>query len=38
MLSNHLGQETFLRGVAQYLKTNAYGEISFEETEPSGVQ
>ncbi|PLN77093.1 putative aminopeptidase [Aspergillus taichungensis] len=25
MLSNHLGQETFLRGVADYLKTNAYG-------------
>ncbi|PKY03975.1 putative aminopeptidase [Aspergillus campestris IBT 28561] len=25
MLSNHLGQEVFLRGVAEYLKTNAYG-------------
>ncbi|KAL6233896.1 hypothetical protein BDW75DRAFT_180445 [Aspergillus navahoensis] len=25
MLSTHLGRETFLRGVAQYLKTHAYG-------------
>ncbi|XHF99081.1 hypothetical protein AWENTII_002590 [Aspergillus wentii] len=25
MLSDHLGRETFLRGVAQYLKTHAYG-------------
>lgn len=25
MLSNHLGQETFLRGVAAYLKAHAYG-------------
>lgn len=25
MLSSHLGQETFLRGVAKYLKTHAYG-------------
>lgn len=28
MLSDHLGRETFLRGVAQYLKAHAYGEIS----------
>ena len=26
MLSHYLGQETFLRGVADYLKTHAYGE------------
>ena len=30
MLSVHLGQETFLRGVADYLKSHAYGqELSF---------
>lgn len=27
MLSVHLGQETFLRGVADYLKSHAYGEL-----------
>lgn len=26
MLSEHLGRETFLRGVADYLKSHAYGE------------
>jgi aminopeptidase N len=25
MLSVHLGRETFLRGVADYLKSHAYG-------------
>jgi aminopeptidase N len=25
MLANHLGQETFLKGVSNYLKTHAYG-------------
>lgn len=25
MLSSHLGQETFLQGVSNYLKANAYG-------------
>lgn len=29
MLSAHLGQETFLRGVADYLKSHAYGTRSF---------
>jgi aminopeptidase N len=25
MLANHLGQETFLKGVSSYLKAHAYG-------------
>jgi aminopeptidase N len=25
MLANHLGQETFLKGVSNYLKAHAYG-------------
>jgi aminopeptidase N len=36
MLSVHLGRETFLRGVADYLKSHAYGtqlRFSFAETE-----
>ena len=28
MLSVHLGRETFLRGVADYLKSHAYGRVS----------
>jgi len=28
MLSSHLGQETFLRGVSDYLKAHAYGKQS----------
>jgi aminopeptidase N len=28
MLSVHLGRETFLRGVADYLKSHAYGKAS----------
>lgn len=31
MLSDHLGQETFLHGVAKYLKTHAYGNHSMQE-------
>lgn len=27
MLSDHLGRDTFLRGVAIYLKDNAYGKL-----------
>lgn len=27
MLSTHLGRETFLRGVAQYLKSHAYRKL-----------
>jgi hypothetical protein len=34
MLSSHLGQETFLRGVANYLKAHAYGIIFSRPTPP----
>jgi len=27
MLSGHLGQETFLAGVSDYLKAHAYGQL-----------
>lgn len=27
MLSDHLGRETFLRGIAGYLKSHAYGKL-----------
>lgn len=37
MLSDHLGRETFLRGVAAYLKAHAYGKYTSKTYRESGL-